>query len=857
MKNYFNKVFYHCGKILIISTVLISFFTSCKDEYIYDNQEPEWLGNSIYEYLTTSGNFTVTVKMIDDLGYKDVMEKTGSKTLFVASDSAYNEFFKNNSWGISKYENLTLAQKKLLLNFSMLNYMYTLQKLSNYNVGGNLIEGTAMRQETELSPIDSISIDKGDQLPKNPKWNSYLDKGIYLLKDNTSKTIVYFTKDFISKHGITDADFSTLTNGKTRNATDVYIFDNKVIKRDIRCKNGYIHVLQSVMVPPLNMSEYIAKNTNTTIFSKLLDRFCVPIYDEANTSLYKQFHANFTDSIFIKRYFASLGGITNQLDKNNLPKGLTVVNLLPFDPGWNSFKSGAMEADMATMFVPTDDAMNNYFNSGIGSILKDRFGSWENIPDEIILPFLKRHMRTSLTESVPSKFNKMVDAENYRLPVEKTHIDKSYTAVNGEVFVTNSVYPPVDYISVYSPILLSSNSKIMNWAINISQTSVDGTKFAFYKLYLNSLVSKYSVFMPTDEYFQKYVDPIAYGQIVSGVMKYWYNTKTNVVNATVYKYDKTTQTIGDSVDVITNTTYIQNRLWELLDGHIVVGDVEADDKYFITKGNDLIKVTGSGSSMSVQGGGDLYAGTQCNVTKVFKQYNGNTYFIDKQIQPSLRSVYKALSENADFSEFFNLLNGVPDSYINQIFELQGIDYRVKFFNAFRYTVYVPTNEAVLNAISQGKITPWATIDALAEPQRTTEIAKMVRFLKYHFQDNAVFFGKTLNEQYQSATIKNDNTETHFGTAKNKYYKIGVKGTASSLILTMDTKTGDPIRTANVITSNGLYNIIVKDYIFSKLPSAYKNVDGTGIVNGLIFNNSSIVSSASAVIHQIDNVLTFE
>ena len=397
----------------------------------------------------------------------------------------------------------------------------------------------------------------------------------------------------------------------------------------------------------------------------------------------------------------------------------------------------------------------------------------------------------------------------------------------------------------------------MNWAINISETSVDGTLFAFYKLYLNSLVSKYSLFIPTDEYFSKYIDPIAYGQIVSGVLKYWYNTKTNSVNATVYRYDKTTNMVGDSVDVITSSSFLKNRLWELLDGHIVVGSVETGDHYFITKGNDLIKVKGSGASMVVQGGGDIQMNTQCNVTKVFNQYNGTTYFIDKQIQPSLKSVYKELSENSEFSEFFNLLNGVPDSYVNQIFEQQGIDYRIKFFNAFRYTVYVPTNEAIQRAIANGVIIPWQTIDAMPEPDRTNAIEKMVRFLKYHFQDNAVFFGQNVNEQYQSATIKTDNIDTYFGTAKNKYFKIGVNGNANSLVLTMDSKLGDPVRTANVISANGLYNLIVKDYIFSKPPTAYKYVDGTGPVSGLTFSSSTIISSASAVIHQIDNILTFE
>jgi uncharacterized surface protein with fasciclin (FAS1) repeats len=652
---------------------------------------------------------------------------------------------------------------------------------------------------------------------------------------------------------MTDEDFATLTNGRTRTTGDMFVFDNKVIKQNIRCKNGYIHLLDKVLVPRVNMAEYINKNQDTRIFSKLMERFSLHLYDAANTLLYKQLHPEFTDSIFSKTYYSNSGGVVT----SNRPQ----TNYLAYNPGWNSYQStGGLQADMAAMFVPSDKAMTDYFNSGIGEILKSRFGTWENVPDEIIVPFIKRHMRSSLIESVPSKFSKMVDGENYRLPVEKSQIEKSYMGVNGEVYVTNTIYPPVDYISVYSPVLMSNNSKIMNWVFNISELSSDKvTTFAFYKLYINSLVSKYSLFIPTDEFLSKYIDPIAYGQDVQGVLKYWINPKTTDVNATVYKFDKKTGIVGDSVDVITSLPFLKNRLWDLLDSHIVIGDVEATgSSYAVTKANDIIRISGSGSSLSVQGGQDILNNTSAKTTKLFHQYNGTTYFIDKPIEPALRSVYKVLNDKAEFSMFTDLLKGVPLDYVSQIFAQQGVDYRVKFFNAFRYTIYVPTNEAITSAIAAHRIKTWDEINAITDPvKKNAAIEKMVRMLKYHFQDNAVFADQTINDRFQSSTIKTDTLSTYWKTAKTKYYKIGVVGDGNTLHLTADTQNGAAACVANVTTDNNLRNIIVKDYIFTALPSKYKNVDGTGSITGTAFNASTIASSASAVIHQIDNVLTIE
>lgn len=58
--------------------------------------QPSSLGNSIYERLQESGDYSYTIKLIDDLDQTRVLSQTGSKTLFVADDAAFEEFFKNN-----------------------------------------------------------------------------------------------------------------------------------------------------------------------------------------------------------------------------------------------------------------------------------------------------------------------------------------------------------------------------------------------------------------------------------------------------------------------------------------------------------------------------------------------------------------------------------------------------------------------------------------------------------------------------------------------------------------------------------------------------------------------------------------
>lgn len=839
--------------VLLLAGVAL---TSC-DKYPLDDEEPDWLGASIYDYLKTDGRFSNYLRLADDLEYVEVLSKTGSNTLFVATDSAFNEFYKNNPWGVRRYEDLTPAQKSLILNFGMINNAYLVDMLADYNNNG-LREGAAMRRQTAVTVLDTIPYNSGDQLPKTKYWDYYRTNGMYILKDNTPLTLMYFTEPHMVQNLISNHDFNIIT-GLTRNENDAHLFGIKIIQKDITCKNGYLNILEKVMIPPVNMAEYVSTNSNTSIFAEVLNRFCAPYYDSENTIAYRQINTSFSDSIFVKRYFARIGGI------NRYPAGQAVPTdmLLPFDPGWNSYiriaQGNALQSDMAAMFVPTNDAMNEYINSGAGAVLKDRFKSWDSIPNDILPLFIKRHMRTSFIESVPSRFATMVDEDNSVLPVKEADIVNAYIGTNGVIFETNKVYPPDDYISVYGPVLLSANdatddnkTKIWKWAITQND----------FRLYLNSLVSTYSFFVPTDEYFKNYIDPVSIGKDVISGLRFFYNTRTNAVNAAIHQYFPESNSFGDSIGVITTEPFLRNRMLDMLNSHVVVGSVESGREFYITKGNVALKVSGSNNDLKIEGGGNISMNETINTTRAYSQSNGKTYFIDRPIQAPQQSVYKVLSETPQFSAFFALLSGFPADSKSVVFVSKsnffGIDYNVKFFNTFNYTVYVPTNDAINDAINKGLIKPWDTEGAIVgindltdETERQAEIVKLERFVRYHFQDNSVFVDKVAqNKVFQSATIKLNDVNTHFNTFKNKYYKLGVSSNDGDLVLTTEQN-----KTARLVKTDNLYNIMTRDYVFNNRPSSFKNADGTG--SGAEYSTSTILTSSTAVIHQIDAVLTFE
>ena len=349
----------------------------------------------------------------------------------------------------------------------------------------------------------------------------------------------------------------------------------------------------------------------------------------------------------------------------------------------------------------------------------------------------------------------------------------------------------------------------------------------------------------------------------------------------------------------------------MLDQHIVVHDTDDEDNdkgvngkrtYFLARTGAPVYVkykgdaSKNGVGMLVDGGYQLqlqrdeYANDHdCEVIEAYDMSpekngygNGMTYLLNRPMQPTTKSVYAVMSEQGDkFSKFFELCkaNFSADQLIlagfqteemktdktlwaseqkkYRIFTDEGVnpsnnEMLVRFFNNYRYTVYVPTNEAIDAAKAKGlmsydEIVEWmeahregateeteGTLSPENQAKAKAMITMLINFLKYHFQDQSLFVDHVTTNmanadnadgmKYQTSCIDN---------VKNIYLSLHVK--QSDNAITVTDNTGEKV---HVIAPN---NLMARDMDFDSATSG---------------GASSIKNSSYIVLHQVDKVLNF-
>ena len=850
--------------LLAASVLLVGFgsLSSCS-EYDLDEHAPEGWGSSIYGWLEEQGNFTNTVRMIDELGYREVLNKTGSKTLFVADDAAYERFFKKNDWGVRSYEGLSTAQKKLLLFGSMIDNSYQIQALSSTE---GPVEGNCMRRESSLSIYDTVTVMRKEDIPDAIYWQQYRDRDqLVVMHDMTPAPMIHFIERHMTNKQITNDDYDFLFNYKTkRQSGDASVNGSQIVEQNIRCLNGFVNRVSEVVTPLPNMADIIAKKPNTSIYSHLLQRYSVLDYcgDEV-TRTYNANRGTNVDSVFQLRYFAkrSQGGreFTSTHDQKSKANGE-----LSFDPGWNGYyiqtnekAETALQQDMAVMLVPSNEALTDYWENGAGAALRKSFGSWDNVPYSTLSEFMKANMLPSFISSVPSKFQFILNDAADPMGITKEHVDSVWLACNGAVYLTNHVFTPTSFVSVMYPTVVDQNMSIIHWAIDQLN----------YSAYLNSLNSRYSFFLPSNNSLLEYVDPVSYGKPQRQMLRFHYdpNKKGNEVYASIHNIDPETGIVGDSIGVYTNTggksldgNPILNRLYTILDDHVVIGDVEDGHEYYRTKGGSTLRVR----NVSQGAQGMLVEGSrQVNgemppvpISYIYDQTNGGngkTYILEQSpVLGTRQTVFNQLSSHPEFSRFRELLEGSDLLEVIHDGRFACSDTCISVFNNFHYTVYVPTNESIDELITAKKLPTWedvALLDTMDANQKALALQytqQINEFLRYHIQDNSLFIGSdntSGNDSFDADGGATTEYETAFIDKKSKTFnKLAITTDKDGSRISIKDKAGNVRRVMTEKT--GLFNVMAREYTYNTSTKS----------NATIIHNSS-----SAVVHLIDGPLLVE
>ena len=800
---------------------------------------------SILATLRQEGNYSNFIRLLEELdpalGFYGKMEGATDLTVFAANDAAWQRFFAENAmlpdtipWSTAtSYEALKDEQKQVLLY----NAVFAPQRI----------------RELEERTLRIPSIDKS--------------KGLWTL---------VLTPAFCNKNKINDADQRILF-GTTLNAP--WMPGLQITELDAERTNGFLERITVPLKPLGTMADIIRQNGKTDIFAHLLEKGANLPFDPSQAS------------------YSNALGVEHDMAAMIVPNDEAM---------WRFFSNGAGQELLKNFYTPMDEETGEAMPYTKPQNKEELFEQIHSIPTAAIDAIINNLMHNSFVSSVPSKWQNLTDDYLYPLfedaDAAREQIDTCLFASNGIVYVMDEMTSlPGDFTSIVGPAFASNTCKIikaaiygdfMNFPYNV-YLNAPQRDITFF------LPTDSALFYYYDPSSMKSRTPrVIKFTFVGGsfpVKLQFYNYYC--------QYNKDKGLLGTisampipGTNQYTNQEVI-NRLKDILYSHTVVSDdtqdIHSRNEYYRTLGGDVVKVIRDASGNIVGAKGTFQIEnerqgintgtrgvTECNVTNSYESLlNGQTYALDAPLVPTNRSLWSIMTNDADmvnnlegaggetpYSEFCKLCTtdscsdiilgcGLIDASLSKAQRQVALKKYLIFTsencmdNNFApliantpYTAYIPTNDAVRNAIAQGLPT-WEDIredfnshssdGVLTSPEDSlriaTKIMTLTNVVKAHFHfDMAIADKEPFQREYRSMAM-NDNLASR---------KVKVNNMDGGQMTVTDWMG----HSFNIV---GEKNIFVHDYTCNESPV------------GRQMRGIRIDTHRSGVVHQIDGVLGFK
>lgn len=815
-------------------------------------------GSTLYDNLQALGNYTTYLRLIDSFAgiqrafkneltdyERKYMGSFDTLTVFAPNDEAFDRFFAHNAWtdeqgnAISSYEQLSDSQKLSLIYMSYIPGFVTANSLhASKSVRGYLRLYSYDRQfnlvpykHTGGTDINTFPPDSYSYIDYAKELNQHIVDGVWIgygtIGDYTGALAyrggtMIWNDDYWQYNGLSHDDLVFIGAADTESSEHITIGNAHITQPNQQCQNGYLHLVDEVVVPQPNLMCALAQarwGGKCSLASSLVQRFNYLKYDP-DYAYYKEQIFNDGDSAMTVR--------NSLLDRVSTTTTQTPAIILPTDEALKAF------------LLATDNPLWQF------GINKDNYYTMlMSLPREVLQSFVKEWFRTSFTDVLPSRYSNMRSAKGHQLlagvatpEAYKLAVQQVIHAVDGIIVVVDAVPNAEDLRNELTFVKLAG--QVAGAALTANDRYEYNTNAApFSTDYQREMHNKsFTMFVPTDEGLKQYglVDPMSMASNNRASWRYWSLTPDSIsssgngqiaVAARAYRYDynkvrnaETDRPLGvsfsNSANDGANVNYGPTKrqlLTDMLDQHIVLQNLDSmlntsRHWYLSRSGMPIYMKEHTNTNIVVNGGMQIDLNERdaadkhdCTLQFVGQNSTGTSVFIDRPMQPTSQNVFQRLQSNDAFSTFFEYAEALNNAYTLKkmlfgdeasealswkyiIFADRSGGYTrygnantmlVNFFHNFNYTIFVPTNEGMQKAVEAGLPTIESIEQFVEEsldgngqlPDDKREQAQaryltLLNFLKYHFCDKSYFLEPDLEsgdtEQTTTACIDASNQQ---------------------------------------------------------------------------------------------------
>lgn len=640
--------------LAIVFMVLLS----CKDRMEEHYAPPSYLAGSAWEDLTKRGDYTIFLAGVEKVGYKKLVDGRGLVNVMAPNDEAFTTYLQSKGYG--SIDEMPMNELTKLITFHLLSEPSNKSDYAHYNPYGNENEfppnemGMFYKHQTNARvPISTETYNDPNAEPSEVEVKVF--HGQLLLP--------IFSQYFFDNKQIDAAsnyEYFYPNSTWTSDPEGFNVSEAEVSEYEIITDNGFVYLIDKVLEPLETIYSELEGEGEYSGFLNLYDRFLQYEYDDVATEQYG------AGEDLYRRVYIDLPNIAAEWPVSDFYASIPQI-----------------KGEAYSVFVPDNNTLEQFFQSYWAAY----YSSLSEVADLPVMWLLNNHVGGgSVLFPQEIREGRYVTEQGTPIifdPDQDVSVKKMCT--NGAYYGMNKVLVPGVFNSVVGPAFQDPEYRMFLHMVAYADLSS----------VLSSDAVDYTMFIPSDS-----------AMIASG----YYDLPMQY-------YDPDPTTFGDESIQLLDGTWGDmgtNAMENYVNSHIGIerlSNVNGTDVYKSRIAYSYIYAKGNTVASNIMYNEDSpFAGMR---PIPGDWTNGIAYDVDTAIL-SEQKVFKLMIGSADevpalenYKEFAHLLESAGLLPLNNPLD----------FLLDKYMVFVPSNEAILNA-------PDGTIP--------TDPAELAAYLKYYF-----------------------------------------------------------------------------------------------------------------------------
>lgn len=458
MKNHGRTAFLSgLSKSLLAAPLLCVAVSSCEDsEFDKYYERPGWLESPAWNVLEKRGDCKTYLSLVEKTLYAKQLEGSGSYTFFVPTDAAFSKFFEENPYGYGSVDDIPADVAADMVSYMMLFNAYPCDSLGNVLVGYNTWEtGKAYKHMTPSYDVLQRDFVNGDSI-----W--VYDIPLTSSSSNISRDwhnyryLPVFAENYMRENSVLESDYAHFfgaenTRSRYGSVLGAQIQECAPGSGDLYCENGVIHLIDQVVMPLKNLDRMIVeygemqKSDNTEL---LPQEAAEGAWAELKDFLYHRTgdgnysFLTYTEDVNLAHYFEKM---YPGRDLSTF-RTRSYYSTMPFYLNYEAY-SGTIDGEDAhnsgvTMFVPTKEAMKDYVEDRLLAYVDDK-SDWSAAFNSLSKTVLYRMWGALMSNGIiwPSQYESAQNSIGSKEFINGGRFGNDFATVHrGSAFASNGLY---------------------------------------------------------------------------------------------------------------------------------------------------------------------------------------------------------------------------------------------------------------------------------------------------------------------------------------------------------------------------------------------------------------------------------